>query len=570
MQKIVIAGRRSGMRRIKCPRIRKLSAERPEASIQQAERQLTKLQQMTSQSSVFGEEIGDLVDQLRQVASPSSEPFIFTSILEENKKLLQSIFKDCGDIEFRNFDAGGKSALLVYLEGMADTSNLERNVIKPLMSQTGPDNPNTGNLSEIFTTMKSISEHILGASSVSVLAKASAAIDAVMMGNALLLIDGLSEGLSISAVKYVKRNIGGANNEHILRGPNEAFNEGLTDNIVLIRRRSRDTNIKVQILKVGERTKNSIALLYVANLVKPGLVEEVERRIKLINTDKVLASAKIEEFIVDHPWSPFPQVQTTERPDKVLAALYEGRVGLILDGTPSTLLVPCTYNVLMQSADDYTIQPVIASLIRLTRNVTAFIAIYLPAIYVSVVSYHPGMLPTTMAISVAELRARTPFPSFLEAIMMEILLEVFQEAIVRLPQRLSGAATMLGAFMVGTTIVQAGLINPLLVVVVAVTAISSYSMPSYPFNLALRWLRIPMLALASILGLYGVIIGILAVTTHACSLRSFGESYIGGLFDINLLSDWKDGVVRLPAKLLRKRPKEFGSKDQTRGGEEDG
>ncbi|AJQ29298.1 spore germination protein [Pelosinus fermentans] len=558
------------MKRIKCPRIRKLSADRPEASIQQAEKELTKLQKMTRQSTVFGEEIEDLVDQLRQVAAPSSEPFIFTSILEENKKLLQSIFKDCGDIEFRNFDAGGKSALLVYLEGMADTSNLERNVIKPLMSQTAPDNPNTGNLSEIFTTMKGISEHILGASSVSVLTKANAAIDAVMMGNALLLIDGISEGLSISAVKYVKRNIGGANNEHILRGPNEAFNEGLTDNIVLIRRRSRDTNIKVQILKIGERTKTSVAILYVANLVKPGLVEEVERRIKLIDTDKVLASARIEEFIVDHPWSPFPQVQTTERPDKVLAALYEGRVGIIVDGTPATLLVPCTYNVLMQSPDDYTIQPVIASLIRLTRNVTAFIAIYLPAIYVSVVSYHPGMLPTTMAISVAELRARTPFPSFLEAIMMELLLEVFQEAIVRLPQRLSGAATMVGAFMVGTTIVQAGLINPLLVVVVAITAISSYSMPSYTFNLALRWLRIPMLVLASILGLYGVIIGILAVTIHACSLRSFGESYIGGLFDITLLSDWKDGVVRLPSKLLKERPKEFGAKDLTRGGEEDG
>jgi hypothetical protein len=570
MQKIVIAGRRSDMRRMKCTRIRKLSADRPEASIQQAERQLTKLQQMTRQSTVFGEEIGDIVDQLRQVAAPSSEPFIFTSILEENKKLLQTIFKDCSDIKFRNLDAGGKNAILIYLEGMADTSSIERNVIKPLMSQTGHDNPNTSNLSNFFNTMRGISEHILGASSVNILTKASAAIDAVMTGNALLLIDGFSEGVSISAVKYVKRDIGEANNEHILRGPNESFNEGLKDNIVLIRRRSRDTNIKVQMLKVGERTKTSVAVLYVANLVKPGLVEEVERRIRLIKTDKVLASAKIEEFIVDHPWSPFPQVQTTERPDKVLAALYEGRVGLIVDGTPATLMVPCTYNVLMQSPDDYTIQPVISSLIRLTRNAAAFIAIYLPAIYVSVVSYHPGMLPTTMAISVAELRARTPFPSFLEAIMMEILLEVFQEAIVRLPLRLSGAATMLGAFVVGTTVVQAGLINPLLVVVVAITAISSYSMPSYPFNLALRWLRIPMLVLASILGLYGVIIGILAVTIHACSLRSFGESYIGGLFDINLLSDWKDGVVRLPAKLLKERPKEFGSKDQTRGGEEDG
>jgi hypothetical protein len=570
MQKIVITGRRDGMKRLKCPKIRKLSVDRHEASIQEAKKELNKLQQMTSQSTAFGDEIEQIVAQLRQVSAPSSEPFVFTSKLEENEKLLRTIFKDCGDIEFRNFDAGGKNALIVYLEGMADTFNLERNVIKPLMSQTGPDNPNTGNLSELLATMKSISEHILGAASVSVLTKASAAIDAVMTGNALLLMDGLSEGLSISAVKYVKRDIGESNNEHILRGPNEAFNEGLPDNIVLIRRRSRDTNLKVQILKIGERTKTSVAVLYVANLVKPGLVEEVERRLGLIKTDKVLASAKIEEFIVDHPWSPFPQLQTTERPDKVLAALYEGRVGIIVDGTPATLLVPCTYNVLMQSPDDYTIQPVISSLIRLTRNAAAFVAIYLPAIYVSVVSYHPGMLPTTMAISIAELRARTPFPSFLEAFMMEVLLEVFQEAIVRLPLRLSGAATMLGAFVVGTTVVQAGLINPLLVVVVAITAISSYSMPSYPFNLALRWLRIPMLILASILGLYGVIIGILAVTIHACSLRSFGESYIGGLFNIDLLSDWKDGVIRLPSKLLKERPKEFGAKDQTRVGGEDG
>lgn len=555
---------------MKCPNIRKLSADRPEAAIQQAKTELMKSQQMISQSAAFVDEIEEIVAQLRQVSAPSSEPFVFTSNLEENEKLLRSIFKDCGDIEFRSFYADGKKALLVYLEGMADTSNLERNILKPLMGQTRTDNVNSGSQSSFFTSMKSISERVLEASSMSVITKASVAIEAVMTGNALLLIDGLPEGLSISAVKYVKRNISEANNERILRGPNEAFNEALADNVVLLRRRSRDTNIKIKILKLGERTKTSIALVYEADLVKPGLVEEVERRLGLIKTDKILASAKIEEFIVDHPWSPFPQIQSTERPDKALAAVYEGRIGIIVDGTPATMLVPCTYNVIMQSPDDYTIQPVISSLIRLTRNAAAFIAIYLPAIYVSVVSYHPGMLPTTMAISVAELRARTPFPSFLEAFMMEVLLEVFQEAIVRLPQRLSGAATMLGAFVVGTTIVQAGLINPLLVVVISITAIASYSMPSYPFNLALRWLRIPMLTLASILGLYGVIIGILAVTIHACSLRSFGESYIGGLFDIDLLSDWKDGIVRLPAKLLKERPKEFGTKDQTRVGEEDG
>lgn len=554
----------------KCLKIMKLSSHMSEASLEQAKEELTSLKQLTAESVEFGEEMGELIAHLRKVAAPSHEPFIFTPTLAENEQLLRVVFRECSDIEFRAFDAGSHKALLIYLEGMADAANLERNILKPLMSETSPANVNTGNLSNALPNMKTISERILGAASVTVLTRASVAIEAVMTGKGLLLIDGLDEGLSIAAVKYVKRSISEPDTEYIGQGPNEAFNEDLADNIVLIRRRARDTNLKVRILKVGERSKTKIAVLYVANLIKPGLVEEVQRRIGLIKVDKVLASAKIEEFLVDHPWSPFPQSQTTERPDKMLAALYEGRVGIIVDGTPASMLVPCTYNVLMQTPDDYTIQPVIASLARFLRAVAAFLAVYLPAIYVAIVSYHPGMLPTDMAISVAELRARTPFPSFLEALMMEILMELFQEAIVRLPKKLAGAASMVGGFVIGTTVVQAGLINPLLVVVIATTAIASYSMPSYSFSVALRWLRIPMLFLASMLGLYGVILGVLAVTIHACSLRSFGESFLGGMFNVDLMADWKDALVRFPETTLKKRPKEFGAQDQTRGGEQDG
>jgi spore germination protein len=555
---------------VKCRNIMKLSGDMPEASLKLAEKKLSQLQQLTTKSAEFAEDIGQIISQMRQVQAPSNEPFIFTPRLAVNEQLLRSVFRDCGDMEFRTFDAGGRKALLVYLKGMADASNLERNVLKPLMSQTNPTNANTAHLSEILSDMRLVSEYILGAASLTIVSKASAAIDTVMTGNALLMIDGLTEGASIAVVKYVKRDISSPYNEYALLGSDEAFNEALTDNIALIRRRTRDTNLKVHIMKLGERTNTSIAVLYVANLVKPGLVEEVKRRIGLIKNDKLLNSASIDQYIVDHPWSPFPQTQTTERPDKMLAALYEGRVGIIVDGTPVEILVPCTYNVLMQAPDDYTMQPIISSLIRFSRNAAAFLAVYLPAIYVAVVSYHPGMLPTTMAISIAELRARTPFPSFLEAIMMEILLELIQEAIIRLPLKLTGAASMIGAFIIGNTVVQAGLINPLLVVVTAATAIASYSMPSYTFSMALRWVRVPMLILASMLGLYGVILGVLAVTIHLCSLRSFGESYLGGMFNIDLLADWKDSIVKLPAKLLRKRPKEFGAQDQTRIGENNG
>jgi len=560
------------MVKVKCPKVHKLSADMPDASLAQAKKELTSLRQLTQQSAEFGEELGQVIAKLRQVAAPEGEPFIFTTVLAENEKLLRVVFRECGDMEFRTFNAGGKKALLVYLGGMCDTINLELNIMKPLMTQTGSmsGQGNAEKSQGLSVDMQAISDNILGSASVTVLEKASVAIEAIMIGSALLLIDGLAEGISIGAAQFVKRDISDTDNEHVLRGPNEAFNEVLIDNIVLIRRRAHDTNVKVHILKIGECTKTSIAVLYVANLVKPGLVEEVKRRLSLIHVDKILGMALIEEFLIDHPWSPFPQTQATERPDKVLAALYEGRVAILMDGTVVASIVPCTYNVLMQTADDYNMQSIIGSSIRLMRGIAAFVAVYLPALYVAIVSYHPGMLPTTMAITIAELRSRSPFPSFMEAVIMEILLEVFQEAVVRLPKKVAGSASMIGALVIGTTIVQAGLINPLLVVVVATTALASYSMPSYNFSMALRWLRIPILVLSAILGLYGVILGILVITIHLCSLRSFGESYLGGMFNIDLLSDWKDAVLRLPAKLLQKRPKEFGAQDQTRIGGSDG
>ena len=548
--------------------VQKLSAVIPRASLEQTKEELAHLRNLTNQSAEFSEEIGKMITKLRQVSAPADEPFIFTTVLDENEKLLRDVFRDCGDIEFRTFYIEKRKVLLIYLEDMTNTTSLEKNVIEALMNQSKSGNGTSQE--KILMDMESIAQNIVGAAAVTVLKQASAAVETIMTGNALLLIDGIGDVLSIGTAQYVKRGVGGADNEHVLRGPNEAFNEALRDNIVLLRRRSRDTDLKLRILRIGERTRTSIAVLYVADLVKPGLVEEIEKRLSMIKVDKILTSSTIEEFLADHPWTPFPQAQTTERPDRMLAALYEGRVGILVDGTPASMIVPCTYNALMQNTDDYTIQPIISSSIRLMRGVAAFIAIYLPAIYVAIVSYHPGMLPTSMAITVAELRTRSPFPSFMEAVMMEILLEVFQEAVVRLPKKISGAASMIGALVIGTTIVQAGIINPLLVVVIATTALASYSMPSYNFSMALRWLRIPILILASVLGLYGVVLGILMVTIHLCSLRSFGESYLGGMFNVDLFSDWKDSVVRLPAKLLKTRTKEYGAQDQTRIGDGDG
>lgn len=551
----------AGVNDKKSKKLQKLSALLPDASLAATSKRLASLTQLTRDGAELGEDLSRIAADLRAVAAPAEQPFIFTNNLDENEKLLQVVFRDCSDISFRRVQVGDRRAMMVFMDGMSDRTLLEKSILETMM-KVGQDQPAS-------ISLKKLVDQLLTVASLVVNKDAREAIEAVMSGQALVMIDGIGEVIVIHTAKYVKRSVQEATTEELIRGPHDAFNETITDNIVLVRRRSRDTNLKVRLLQLGERTKTDVAMLYVANLVKPGLQEEVERRLRAIKVDKVILSATIEENIIDHPWSPFPQIQSTERPDKVVAALYEGRVAIIVDNTPFVLIVPGTYATMMQSGEDYTSPPIVSSLIRLTRHISGFIAIYLPAIYISIVSFHPGMMPTTLAISIAELRARTPFPSLLEAIIMEGFLEIFQEAIVRLPKKIAGGAGVVGALVIGTTVVEAGLVNPLLVVVIALTGIASYSMPMYNFAMGLRFLRIPMLILASVLGLYGVMLGYLLVTIHLCSLRSFGESFLGDILDITLLEDWKDNLVRFPSTLLRARSKIFGPQERTRRGDPD-
>ncbi len=544
-----------GRRRRRVGDILRLSASFAPAALTAAAGRLQGLKRLLAGSQEIVDGLADIADRLRKVAAPQGEPFIFTTALAENERLLRQTFQDCDDVKFRKFTTAGKSGLLVYLDGMADVDLLEKQVLEPLLKLKEP-----GQLAD----METIAGRVLTAAAVTVAGGAGPGVESVLTGNALLLVDGLAAGMVVGAVKHVKRGIQEPKTEAVARGPHDAFTETLNDNIVLIRRRARDANIKVRIFQLGERSKTAVALVYAADLVKPGLVAEVERRLSRIRTDQVLFAAQVEEFIIDHPWSPFPQTFVTERPDSMLASLYEGRVGLFVDNTPQAIVMPCTLPSLLQSAEDFTVQPAVASLIRLTRYIAAVLGIFLPGMYVAIVSYNPGMLPTSLAISIAELRARTPYPAFMEVIIMEVILELFQEAVLRIPQKIAPAASIVGGFVIGTTIVQAGLVNALLVVATAGTAIASYTMPSYNLGLALRWLRIPTIVAAAVLGVYGLVLAYLAIVIHLCSLRSFGESFLGGVFDVTAAEDMQDKLVRVPVPRMGSRPKAFGPQDRSR------
>lgn len=548
------------MKKVNCRGLKKLSDGIKSEAPDNLEKKVKDLQHLISTSTEISAEISGVITRIHKVPASGEDPYTFTSDLTDNEKLLTSVLRDCDDVVYRSFKSSETKFMMVYISGMVDTAALEKSVISPLMSASQQGRVQWDKLIE--TTV--------AASSVSILASAGVAVEYLLKGSAVILAEGEPTALVINAPQYEKRKASEPSGEDVIRGPHEGFNETIEDSIVLVRRRARDTNLKVRLLLVGERTKTSVAVLYIENLVKPGLVEEVLNRINKIKVDKILSAGALEEQIVDQPWSPFNQTHPTERPDKVLAALYEGRAAIIIDGTPIALIVPVTYMTLMQSPEDYNTQSVVASLVGLTRHISVLIAIYLPAIYISVVSYQSGVLPTNLAVSIAELRAKTPFPALLEAFFMEALLEIFQEAITRLPTKVAGAAGVVGALVIGTTVVEAGLVNALLVVVIATTAIASYTMPSYNMTHGLRILRVPLMLAASVFGLYGFMLGAIAVLIHMCSLRSFGESFMGGFLDITLIEDWKGGILRFPWSKMSSRPKEFGAQERTRQQPEEG
>ena len=349
------------------------------------------------------------------------------------------------------------------------------------------------------------------------------------------------------------RSIQESENESSLRGPRDGFVEMLHTNLSLIRRRFPNPALKINIQVMGRQTKTKVAMLYVEGIVNPTILDEVRTRLSTIDIDQVLDSGIVEQWIEDSWYSPFPQVQHTEIPAKVLHALLEGRIAIMVDGTPCVLIVPVTFSMLFQAPDDYYDRWMIGTSIRIIRVLGAIVALILPSLYIALISYHPGMIPTQLALSISATRSEVPFPSLVEAIAMEATLEMLREAGLRLPKMLSQTIGIVGGLVIGQAAVEAGIVSPVLVIVVSITAISTFLVPAYNASIALRMLRFPLMILSGSLGLFGLILGLLIILAHLVSLKSFGINYFSPIAPYRL-SDWKDLIVRAPLPYLKERP----------------
>lgn len=496
--------------------------------------------------------------------NPNQKDVLKTN-LQQNIQTLKDTLGTSSDIIIREILIGKEGtikACIIYTDGLTDTPSLQNFILETLMLDIEKSKLSEVSFPEqnLISVLKDVA---LTVGEIKETTNLDFLFTSLLSGDTIILIDGYAQALLISNKKWVERAVTEPVAQTLVRGPREGFTENLRVNTALIRRKLKDPNLWMESKVIGTSTKTNIAIVYINGIASDKIVKEVRLRLDRINIDGILESGNIEEFIQDTPYSPFPTVYNTERPDVVAAALLEGRIAILVDGTPFVLIVPALFIQFFQSAEDYYVRTVIGSLVRLLRFLAFMIALLAPALFIAITTFHHAMLPPALLISLAAQREGVPFPAFVEALIMEITFEILREAGVRMPRPIGSAMSIVGAFVIGTAAVEAGLISAMMVIVVSITAISSFVSPSYDLAIAVRMLRFGFMILAASFGLLGITVGLIALILHLCSLRSFGVPYMSPLAPFNV-PDQKDTFIVLPIWKMFTRPRLISQKNRVR------
>ena len=451
--------------------------------------------------------------------------------LDENIAHMEELFHTCDDITFIEVSVDmGNSALLEVLKYLR---GLEREEILRVLEQNA-----------------------LGTSDATYFTTIEEAGDGLLTGEAVFFVDGFAKAVKIPDDGYPNMGINEADSEKVVRGSNEGFGDSVKQNAALIRKRIRSPQVKVKEKKMSVRSNTNVYLVYMEGIAYPELVAKIEERLEGFEIDGVLDSGVIEQLSEEKWYSPFPQFQTTERPDRAAMSILDGRVVVLSDNSPIALILPTDYNSFIKTSDDYYNRWEIASFERLLRYLASFFAMTLPGLYLAVTNFHTQILPTTLLLSFADARSGVPFPAVIEVIIMELSFELLREAGVRLPGAMGNTIGIVGGLIIGQAAVEANLVSPIVVIVISFTALCSFAVPNEEFATAFRLLKFFFIGICAWLGFFGFLAGLLAVLIHLSHLKSFGVPYLMPYVaaDLNDYEDERDFLWRQPLRLLWKRP----------------
>lgn len=471
-----------------------------------------------------------------------------TDLLSENIAHMEELFHGCDDIKKKQMNLGKNRDIPAYLTFIEVSVDMGTSALSEVLKYL-----RTLEKEELYQVLE---QNALGISDATFFDTIEDAADGLLTGESILFVEGFDRALKIPDDGYPRMGLSEVNSEKVIRGSNEGFSDSVKQNAALIRKRIRSPKVKVKQLKSGVRSNTSLFLVFMEDLVYPGLLEEIERRMEGFEIDGVLDSGVIEQLTEEKWYSPFPQFQTTERPDRAAMSILEGRVILLVDNSPVALILPTDYNSFIRTSDDYYNRWEIASFGRMLRYIASFFAMTLPGLYLAVTNFHTQILPTTLLLSFADARKGVPFPAVIEVLIMEISFELLREAGVRLPGAMGNTIGIVGGLIIGQAAVEANLVSPIVVIVISFTALCSFAVPNEEFATAFRILKFFFIALSAWFGFFGLLVGLLAVLIHLSHLKSFGIPYLMPFVgaDLTDYEDERDFIWRQPLRKLTKRP----------------
>ncbi|OON94790.1 MAG: hypothetical protein ATN33_03975 [Epulopiscium sp. Nele67-Bin001] len=487
--------------------------------------------------------------------------------LDTNIKNIEKLFSNCADLIKREVDIGEKCPIKiygVYVDGLVNRTIIESFFLSRIVDykNLGDDETDVNGVSPT----KLIMSHFSATFDIKEVRNMDDMVRGILSGDAAIFVENTNVGLMISCRGWPGRGISSPETEKVIRGPKEGFVETIRFNTVLIRRRIRDTKLKVEMVSMGNRSRTDIAIMYIEDIVKPRVVDDIKSKLDKYEIDGVFDSGYVEQLIEDSWKSPFPQTQATERPDKVAASLMEGKVAVVVDTSPFVLILPTTLNSFFQASEDYYQRWEIMSFTRILRYFVSFLAFALPGLYLAVLNFHPAMLPTTLAVSIASSREGLVIFSVLEIILMEIAFELLKEAGLRLPGPIGHAIGVVGGIVIGNSAVDAKLISPMVVIIVALTAIATFAIPDYSLTTAFRLVKYGFIMVCATFGLYGFFLGIMLMLAHLASLESFGTPYLAPYVssEDRASNGLRDTVIRYPLFMQARRPRQAMADQKTR------
>lgn len=499
-------------------------------------------------------------DESKDKDSKDKESKNVSGMTRVSKKLSDNIaylkkkytIPDNGDIVIREFNITVKdktiSAFVIFIDGMVDRTVMDLAILQPLMLLSNMEIKDKD--SDIGLIVRN---NLLPHNQIKIVSELVKVVEDVNFGSCGIFIDGIDTAFTADIKGWQNRGVSKPSNEMVIRGPQEGFNEILRTNTGLIRKILMDEDLIAESISIGKRSKTPCSLMFIKDIANDSLVNEVRRRLKGINIDYLFDSGELEQLLEDSPYLAVPQIIATERPDRVAAMLTEGKVAVVVQGSPFVLVMPTTHMDLLHSSEDAYIRFPYANLLRLIRITAIAMSLLLPGLYVAITNFHQEMIPTDLLFAIEASRERVPFPSFVEIIMMELAFEFIREAGIRIPGPIGPTIGIIGGLILGQAAVAANIVSPILIIIVAFTGIGSFAVPNFSLGYAYRILKFVYILLGTVAGFFGITAGLFLQGIWFASAKSFGVPFMAPMGPVTK-GEMADQILRAPIWKQEKRP----------------